>query len=98
MYYFGIGYCDAGYYAGWDDKGNDSQEACNNICLSELQCTYAAWYPSETCSRYKGTTCNSVTNDQTHITFAKGKIEILTHKTCWQLFSIQILCLLSLYS
>ena len=61
MVYFGTGYCDQGYYAGWNDFGGigkESREACNAVCLSEAQCTYAAWNPTYTCSRYNVKTCN----------------------------------------
>ena len=53
----GTGFCDDGYYAGWDDKGKDTLEACHDICLSDTQCTYAAWKNGATCSRYYGVTC-----------------------------------------
>ena len=54
----GTGFCDDGYYAGWDDKGKDSLEACHDVCLYDPQCTYAAWKEGATCSRYNGVTCH----------------------------------------
>ena len=70
MEFLGQGYCDAGYYAGWDDKGLDSQDACNTVCLEESQCTFAAWAAGLTCSRYSGSSC--ILNDDTaHVTFRK---------------------------
>ena len=54
----GSGFCYNGYYAGWNDKGKNSLEACHDVCLSEPQCTYAAWKNGATCSRYYGVTCN----------------------------------------
>ena len=59
MVHLGTGHCDAtGYYAGWDSKGLESSRACKALCLSEEQCTYAAWYHGKTCSRYNGKECN----------------------------------------
>ena len=61
MVHFGTGYCNQGYYAGWNDFGGigkESREACNAVCLSEAQCTYAAWNPTYTCSRYNVKICN----------------------------------------
>ena len=59
---FGIGHCDAGYYAGWDGKGIESHEACKAVCMEESGCTYAASMPGSiataSCSRYKGETCS----------------------------------------
>ena len=40
MVHFGTGYCDQGYYAGWEHEGTDTQEACNRLCMQEPQCTY----------------------------------------------------------
>ena len=73
----GKGYCVTGYYAGWDKKGIATQESCNDLCLSEAQCKYVAWYPNQTCSRYSGKYC-VLNQDMNHVTFAKkysGKIE-----------------------
>ena len=74
MSHLGTGICDNGYYRGWDGKGIESQEACNAVCLSEAQCTYAAWYNGKTCSRYQGKTCNiqSGSSDwDMHVTYTK---------------------------
>ena len=54
----GTGFCDEGYYAGWDDKGKDTLEACHDVCLSDPRCTHAAWKNGATCLRYNGVTCN----------------------------------------
>ena len=82
----GIGYCDAGFYAGWDDastftidnkeySGKPSYEACKALCLSESQCTYASSIPGLTCSRYSGVACKfTETNGAKffdHVTFKK---------------------------
>ena len=56
----GNGVCNSGYYAGWDDKGTANQDACNLLCLSEKQCTFAAYFDDghrKTCSRYKDEIC-----------------------------------------
>ena len=66
----GIGYCKNGYDAGWDEKGLDSQEACNLVCLSEKRCKFAAWYPKKTCSRYNGEICDLETNDDFHKSYS----------------------------
>ena len=78
MIHFGVGYCDSGYYAGWDGKGTESQEACNKLCLEESQCTYAAWWfetkEKATCSRYNGKTCSLTCNQpctKPHVTYWK---------------------------
>jgi len=63
MVSYGDGFCDEGYYAGWDGKGINSQEECNDLCLDEPECTYASFFPlkdwtTNTCSRYNGQSCN----------------------------------------
>jgi len=69
MVSYGNGFCDEGYYAGWDGKGINSQEECNDLCLDEPECTYASFFPikdwtrdghlnGNTCSRYNGQSCN----------------------------------------
>ena len=83
---FGIGYCNAGFYAGWDDastftidnkvySGKPSYEACKALCLSESQCTYASSIPGVTCSRYSGETCKFTDTHAPrffdHVTFKK---------------------------
>jgi len=70
MTHLGQGYCNEGYYAGWDNQGIASQEACNDVCLNDENCKFAAWNPGYTCSRYKDTTCN-LNNDVNHVTYAK---------------------------
>ena len=73
----GNGYCKSGYYAGWDDKGTANQDACNLLCLSERQCTFAAYFndgQSQTCSRYKDKSCIlDTSNDfkRAHTTYYK---------------------------
>ena len=84
---YGVGYCDRGYYAGWDGLGSDSEEECKNLCLAEKQCMFAAYYEgtipisngqSRTCSRYNEATCNLLMSrsiEQEHVTFKKiGKL------------------------
>ena len=70
---FGQGHCESGYYAGWDDKGLDSQDACNYVCLEEPECTYAAWYGGQTCSRYNEVDCK-LKEDANHVTFKKLRL------------------------
>ena len=70
---FGQGHCESGYYAGWDGKGLDSQDACNNVCLEEPECTYAAWYGGQTCSRYNEVDCK-LKEDANHVTFKKLRL------------------------
>ena len=96
---FGVGFCDAGYYAGWGDgKGIESHEACKAVCMAESECTYAASMPgsiaSGTCSRYNGETCifsdKSKPNFFAHTTFkkqAKGKFKywLFYIEHCWKL-------------
>ena len=53
----GNGYCKSGYYAGWDNKGTANQDACDLLCLSEEQCTFAAYFKDQTCNRYKDKSC-----------------------------------------
>ena len=74
MSHVGIGACDAGYYAGWDGKAIESQEACNALCLSESQCTYVAYWNGQTCSRYMGKTCNLLSeahDAESHVVYKK---------------------------
>ena len=66
----GQGYCEAGYYGGWDGLGLDSQDACNAVCMSEDQCTYAAWNSGSTCSRYNGADC-ALNGKLNHFTYKK---------------------------
>lgn len=74
---FGKGYCTKGYYAGWDGQGEANQDDCNNLCLREHQCTFAAYMnigSKKTCSRYNGKSCTletKATNAMDHQTFAK---------------------------
>ena len=77
----GVGYCDAGIYAGKGNVEIISQEACNDLCLMESQCKYAAWFPNAYCRRYNGKSC-SLNGNTNYVTFAK-------HST-----SNQIYCLL----
>ena len=78
MEYFGIGYCDNGYYAGWDGLGIESEQDCMNLCLSEVQCKYAAYFNNvtkKTCSRYNQESCNldtSTAHEKAHKSFKKG--------------------------
>ena len=67
---YGQGFCDEGYYAGWDGKGIGSQASCNAVCLDESECTYAAYNAGQTCSRYNGETCN-LNGVQSHFTYKK---------------------------
>ena len=74
MVHFATGHCDAGYYAGWDKKGLETRESCDAVCLSETQCTYAAWQLGHTCSRFKNKECNlnpSAAGFDKHETFKK---------------------------
>ena len=60
MEYYGTGCCDNGYYAGWDEKGDKSEEDCEKLCLKESQCTFAAYYKrNQTCNRYNETMCRA---------------------------------------
>ena len=62
----GNGHCKSGYYAGWDGKGTANQDACNLLCLSEKQCTFAAYYndgQKQSCSRFNGNSCILDTSD-----------------------------------
>jgi len=68
----GKGYCNAGYYAGWDKKGIKTQEACNKVCLDDPKCTFAAWKKDATCSRYKNATCVLTKRHHHHFTFKKN--------------------------
>ena len=69
MHHFGQGYCNNGFYAGWDGQGDESEEACKIRCLVEPQCTFAAYYSGtkivkngrkKTCSRYKDRKCQLI--------------------------------------
>jgi len=64
------GYCDSGYYKGWDKEGIDSIEGCKEICLRDTKCRFAAFKNGSSCSRYAGPTC-TLTEDSSHVTFEK---------------------------
>lgn len=66
----GRGYCTSGYVRGWDRKGVESPEACMAVCMAEADCTYAAFYEGQTCSRYNGSGC-TLNEDPNHFTFKK---------------------------
>merc|ERR1712032_1254360 len=67
---YGKGFCKNNYIRGWDGKGIKSREACNDVCMAEEDCTYAAWYPNRTCSRYNGKDCK-LNSDKNHYTWKK---------------------------
>ena len=75
----GMGYCLDGFYKG-RAKGNydgiDSQKSCNDVCLSDYQCKFAALYPNHTCSRYNEAIC-VLNNDPNHITYKKRSSGVL---------------------
>ena len=78
MQVMGIGHCDwLWLYADWDGKGTANQDACNQLCLSEEQCTFASYFndgQKQTCSRYNGTSCvTDTSNDyiKAHTTYYK---------------------------
>ena len=55
----GVGYCNQGYYAGWED--NDYKydlENCKYACDIEPQCKYFSYEPGRTCSRYNADSCD----------------------------------------
>ena len=85
MKYLGIGYCDDGFYAGWDGKGEASEHDCKNLCLKEDKCKFAAYLnmgdKRKTCSRYHKDTCNLDTTNRkydakNHRTFAKTGLSL----------------------
>ncbi|KAK3274591.1 hypothetical protein CYMTET_17236 [Cymbomonas tetramitiformis] len=47
----GTGYCEAGYYAGWN-SADATLEACKARCTEEAQCLFFALKEAHTCSRY----------------------------------------------
>ena len=61
MKLLGDGYCRfARFYAGEDSKGTANQEACNLLCMSEKECTFAAYINThylQACFRYNSTSC-----------------------------------------
>ena len=65
------------YYAGWDGLGIKNEEACEELCKKDKQCTYAASKPGHTCSRYKGGSCELkidsevLEEEKGHFTFKK---------------------------
>ena len=77
MKLMGNGHCKSGYLAGWDGKGTANQDACNQLCLSEKQCTFAAYVDDakgKSCSRYKGKSCildTSSVHKKAHTTYYK---------------------------
>ena len=80
---YGQGYCDNGYYKGWDGLGDTSAEDCKDLCLNELSCQFAAYYSGpeiisngrkRTCSRYNEPSCKllaSLNFERRHKTFKR---------------------------
>ena len=63
----GQGHCKKNainYFAGWDDKGIDSQESCNKVCEDEENCTFASFWKDASCSRYGGSDCGLVVDSE----------------------------------
>ena len=84
MKLLGNGYCNAGFYAGHDNKGTANQDACNLLCLSEKECTFAAYNGGKrkTCSRYNGKSCILYTSDadsRAHTTYYKDLSQGMFH-------------------
>ena len=78
---YGQGYCENGYYKGWDGLGDGSAEECKMLCLKEPTCQFAAYYresngQERTCSRYNEPSCKllvSTNKQRGHTTFRKTK-------------------------
>ena len=57
----GVGYCKDGYM-GDDGKGGASVKACNDHCLQDGKCNFAAYSTTgKRCSRYSTSYCDVVT-------------------------------------
>ena len=59
---------------GWDGKGIDSQESCNQVCEDEENCTFASFKKDASCSRYSGSDCELVVDSEdakSYFTFKK---------------------------
>jgi len=82
----GQGLCTAGYYGGWDGKGLLNDHECKSVCLSEPQCTYAAFYKDRTgrgtCSRYQNSTCSltTVNEGSNYYTFKKVEVDVVRQR------------------
>ena len=67
----GYGFCDTGYYDGWNASIANEAD-CNAKCLEEEECEFVALSDGYTCSRYNsgadGCTLNGDTN---HVPYAK---------------------------
>lgn len=69
----GSGWCDAGYYAGWD-KNDATLENCMAKCNSEAKCHAFSLSVGRTCSRYdsRAGSCSHRPNGQNdHVSFLK---------------------------
>lgn len=69
----GMGYCNAGYYAGWE-KEDATLKACMARCASEDKCVAFSLKKGETCSRYdkKAGECSDRKNGLTdHVSYLK---------------------------
>jgi len=73
MVHYGSGYCSSGFYAGHDSKGICNQSDCNEVCLADSSCMYAALKPGQTCSRYNivAGACETRYHIHEYITFKK---------------------------
>ena len=54
----GTGVCRYGYYAGFDNKGYESEEDCFQVCKEEEDCDFASFEEGKACSRYSGHYCD----------------------------------------
>ena len=78
MEHVAIGICDNGYYAGWDGIGTSTLDTCKAVCLADSRCTFIAYYPEKTCSRYQGETCGIMSgaeNYDMHTVYKKERQE-----------------------
>ena len=82
----GVGYCKDGYM-GDDGKGGASVKACNDHCLQDGKCNFAAYYTTgKRCARYSASYCDVVTtaDDAMGISLAATlahKLHVKTHDT-----------------
>jgi len=72
----GTGYCDTGYYAGWNSADATSVDVCANKCNAEPQCMAFSLYQGKTCSRYNSDVCRLLSDRKDaneHISYVKEK-------------------------
>lgn len=71
----GSGYCNSGYYDGWNAADAVNLETCKAKCLKEPKCMFISLLPGKTCSRYDSRAghCPRAHGHSDHQTYARRR-------------------------